>query len=82
MGPYGLGGYDIVTANHVIAIGHPGQNVSNSCWIGNIASSAVTGSAVYISSSGRLGLLFSRAGSRKRSNRWIKPAKRFWPSSR
>ena len=59
IGPYGLGGYDIVTADHVIAIGHPGQNVSNSCWIGNIATSAVTGSAVYISSDGRLGLLSS-----------------------
>ena len=23
VGPYGLGGYDIVTASHVIAIGHP-----------------------------------------------------------
>jgi hypothetical protein len=69
VGPYGLGGYDIVTASHVIAIGHPGADVSDSCWIGNIATSAVTGSAVYISSSGQLGLLSSS----RRLKKEIKP---------
>jgi hypothetical protein len=59
VGSYGLGGYDIVNADHVIAIGHPGQDVSNTTWIGNIATSVVTGSAVYISSDSQLGLLAS-----------------------
>jgi trimeric autotransporter adhesin len=35
VGPFGLNGSSVFTASNVIAIGHPGQNLSNSCWIGN-----------------------------------------------
>jgi len=53
----GLGaGNNITTANNVICIGADGNNVSNSCYIGEIfGSTSSNGTAVFINSNGRLG---------------------------
>ena len=49
-------GSGIVTANNVICIGTDGNNVDNSCYIGNIFNATSSGgSAVFINSNGRLG---------------------------
>src|SRR5882724_4389614 len=55
-------GTSVATANNVIAIGHPGANVSDSCYIGNIFQAPVDpGSAVFvvIDSNGKLGTFAS-----------------------
>ena len=52
-------GVMVTTANNVICIGAPGNNVDNSCYIGNIFSSTVTESAVFVNSNGRLGTMTS-----------------------
>ena len=49
-------GNSVITANNVIAIGAPGANVNNSCYIGNIfGATSSGGTAVFINSDGRLG---------------------------
>jgi len=49
-------GNGVSTANNVIAIGAPGANVNNSCYIGNIfGATSSGGTAVFINSDGRLG---------------------------
>ncbi len=49
-----------MTANNVICIGHEGQNLSNSCYIGNIFEATSSGgTAVFINSDGRLGTITS-----------------------
>jgi uncharacterized coiled-coil protein SlyX len=55
-------GTSVTTANNVIAIGHPGADVSDSCYIGNIFQAPVDpGSAVFvvIDSNGKLGTFAS-----------------------
>src|SRR6266545_4528506 len=57
-----LAGDNVTTADNVIAIGHPGANVSGSCYIGNIFGAPVDpGSAVYVvvDSNGKLGTIAS-----------------------
>jgi len=54
----GIGaGFAVTTANNVICIGAPGENVDNTCFIGNIYGTDEAGSisAVYINSAGQLG---------------------------
>jgi Chaperone of endosialidase len=49
-------GFNVTTANNVICIGNPGQNVGNSCYIGNIFGvTSSGGTAVFINSDGQLG---------------------------
>jgi Chaperone of endosialidase len=50
-------GSAVTTANNVICLGHPGANVSNTCFIGNVYGTNEGGaiSAVYINSNGQLG---------------------------
>lgn len=49
-------GNNVTTASNVICIGSPGQNVENSCYIGNISGADATGGdAVFITSDGKLG---------------------------
>jgi trimeric autotransporter adhesin len=49
-------GSNISTAQDVIAIGHPGANVNNSCYIGNISGADTAGGeAVFITADGKLG---------------------------
>jgi hypothetical protein len=63
-------GSGVTTANGVIAIGAAGANVSNSCFIGNIFGTTVSGgTAVFINSFGQLGTVSS---SRRFKNQ-IKP---------
>ena len=51
----GAGG-SVLTASNVICIGAPGQNVSNTCYIGNIFNTTSSGgTAVFINSDGQLG---------------------------
>jgi hypothetical protein len=54
-------GNAVTTANNVIAIGHPGLNVDNSCFIGNIRDAQVGNDsvAVMIDSFGKLGTTVS-----------------------
>jgi len=55
-------GNNVTTANHVICIGADGNNVSNSCYIGNIfGSTSSNGAAVLVNSNGRLGTMTSSA---------------------
>jgi uncharacterized coiled-coil protein SlyX len=50
-------GTNISTASNVIAIGSFGENVSDSCYIGNISGATSSGgSAVFINSDGKLGV--------------------------
>ena len=57
-----LAGFNVSTANNVICIGADGNNVDNSCYIGNIFSSASSNSvAVLVNSNGRLGTMTSSA---------------------
>jgi uncharacterized coiled-coil protein SlyX len=54
-------GFSVITANNVICIGADGQNVSNSCYIGNIAGQTVGagGSTCYVDNDGKLGVFLS-----------------------
>ncbi len=57
----GAGG-SVTTANNVICIGAFGNNVDNSCYIGNIfGSTSSNGVAVLVNSNGRLGTMTSSA---------------------
>jgi uncharacterized coiled-coil protein SlyX len=63
-------GSGVTTANGVIAIGSSGANVSNSCFIGNIFGTTVSGgTAVFINSFGQLGTVSSS----RRFKNGIKP---------
>jgi len=68
----GLGsnaGTSVTSASNVICIGTEGNNVDNSCYIGEIFSSTVSASAVFVNSNGRLGTMTSS----KRFKQDIKP---------
>ena len=55
-------GIAVVTANHVIAIGHNGQNVSNTTWINNVygvTTQSGTTAPVIVSDDGQLGTVAS-----------------------
>jgi len=67
-------GSAVTTASNVICIGDiAGQNIDNSCFINNIFNTTLTlGSAVFINSDGRLGLLTSS----QRFKEEIKPMER------
>jgi hypothetical protein len=62
----------VTTANNVIAIGHPGLNVDDSCFIGNIRDAVVAPNAapVLIDATGKLG---TTNGSSRRFKQEIKP---------
>jgi len=72
-GNIGLGfdaGVNVTTANGVICIGAPGDNVDNSCFIGQIFGTTSSGGiAVFINSNGQLGT----ATSSRRFKEEIKP---------
>jgi uncharacterized small protein (DUF1192 family) len=65
-------GTNVTTANNVTAIGHPGANVDNSCFIGNIRDTVVAPDAapVLIDSAGKLG---TTNGSSHRFKKEIQP---------
>ena len=66
-------GDNVTTANNVIAIGSPGENVSHSCYIGEIfGSTSSGGTAVFINSAGKLGTTTSS----RRFKEEIKPMER------
>jgi hypothetical protein len=51
-------GFGITTASNVIAIGAPGANVDNSCYIGGIAGADATGGdPVFVTGTGKLGTI-------------------------
>jgi hypothetical protein len=52
-------GNNVTTANNVICIGTDGNNVGDACYIGNIFTSTVNDSAVFVNSNGRLGITTS-----------------------
>jgi hypothetical protein len=55
-------GTGVTSANHTICIGADGNNVDNSCYIGNIfGSTSSNGVAVLVNSDGRLGTMTSSA---------------------
>ena len=58
-GNIGLGafaGNGVSTADHVICVGAPGANVSNSCYIGNIFNqTSPSGTGVFVNADGKLG---------------------------
>ena len=62
-------GQSVTMANNVICIGADGNDVDNSCYIGQIFSSTVSASAVFVNSNGRLGTMTSS----KRFKQDIKP---------
>jgi hypothetical protein len=63
-------GNNVSTANSVICIGAPGQDMTNSCYIGNIFNATSSaGTAVFINSDGKLGTTTSS----KRFKEEIKP---------
>jgi hypothetical protein len=63
-------GLGVFTANSVICIDHPGQDVSNSCFIGQIfGETSSGGTAVFINSDGKLGTTTSS----RRFKEGIKP---------
>jgi trimeric autotransporter adhesin len=65
-------GNNVTTANHVIAIGNPGADVNNSCFIGQIrgvTTAHADAVPVYIDSAGQLGTISSS----RRFKREIKP---------
>jgi Chaperone of endosialidase len=67
-----LAGHNVTTANNVIAIGLPGENVSDRCYIGNIRGRPVgngDGINVIVDSSGQLGT----SNSSRRFKKNIKP---------
>jgi hypothetical protein len=66
-------GVSVTTANNVICIGLPGQNVSNSCYIGQIFGTTSSGGiGVFINSDGKLGTTTSS----QRFKEAIKPMER------
>ena len=66
-------GINVGTADHVICIGADGQNVSNSCYIGQIfGATSSAGTAVFINSDGKLGTTTSS----RRFKEEIKPMER------
>jgi hypothetical protein len=70
------------SSGNVIAIGSPGDDVDNSCFIGNIRDVQTHNAdaiAVVVDSAGQLGTASSSARFRRRLNKWTRPAK---PSSR
>ena len=72
-------GSSVNTATNVICIGVPGENVSDSCYIGNIfGATSSSGSAVFVNGNGKLGPAPRPGGLRKTLNQWIRRAK---PSS-
>ena len=63
-------GANVTTADQVICIGAGGENVSNSCYIGNIFSATSgSGTAVFVNSAGKLGT----STSSRRFKQQIKP---------
>ena len=55
-------GQNVTTANNVICIGAPGNNVGNACYIGQIfGATSSNGVAVFVNSNGRLGTMTSSA---------------------
>jgi hypothetical protein len=53
-------GASVTTANNVISIGHPGDNISDSCFIGNIfGATSVLGVGVFVNANGQLGTITS-----------------------
>jgi hypothetical protein len=53
-------GASVTTASNVISIGHPGDNISDSCFIGNIfGATSVLGVGVFVNVTGQLGTLTS-----------------------
>jgi hypothetical protein len=63
-------GANVTTADQVICIGAAGENVSNSCYIGNIFSATSgSGTAVFVNSAGKLGT----STSSRRFKQQIKP---------
>jgi uncharacterized coiled-coil protein SlyX len=65
-----VAGTGVTTATNVIAIGTAGNNVDNSCYIGNIFNATSSGgTAVFINSNGRLGTITSS----RRFKQEIKP---------
>ena len=80
----GAGG-NVSTANNVICIGAnvAGNNVDDSCYIGNIfGSTSSNGVAVFVNSNGRLGTMTSSARFKDEISRWTTPAKHFSRSRR
>src|SRR5205085_11083308 len=76
-------GSNVTTANNVICIGAAGNNVENSCFIGNIfGATSSNGVAVLINSNGRLGTMTSSARFKMRSSQWTTPVKRSLLSNR
>jgi hypothetical protein len=66
-------GFHVTTADNVICIGELGENVSNSCYIGQIfGATSSGGTAVFINSDGRLGTTTSS----RRFKEEIKPMER------
>ena len=57
----GTAGTSVTTASNVIAINHPGANVDNSCYIGNIYGASIdpTNSLVGVDLNGKLGVTVS-----------------------
>jgi uncharacterized coiled-coil protein SlyX len=71
MGLGAFAGFNVTTATNVIAIGADGNNVSNSCYIGNIfGATSSNGAAVFVNSNGRLGTIVSS----RRFKKKIRPA--------
>jgi hypothetical protein len=63
-------GFDVTTASNVICIGTAGQNMDNSCYVGNIFGAiSVSGTDVFINSQGKLGT----ATSSRRFKEHVKP---------
>jgi hypothetical protein len=63
-------GANVITANNVICIGAPGNDIDDSCYIGNIFNAtSVNGVGVFVNSNGRLGTTTSS----KRFKEQIKP---------
>jgi hypothetical protein len=65
-------GFNVFAASNVIAIGNPGQDLSNSCYIGNIFGQPVAGGSgtqVFVDANGKLGTILSS----RRFKRDIKP---------
>jgi trimeric autotransporter adhesin len=68
-----LAGQNVDSANNVICIGADGQNVSNSCYIGQIfGATSSGGTAVFINANGKLGTTTSS----RRFKEQIKPMER------
>ena len=74
----GAGG-SVMTANNVICIGAnvSGENVSNSCYVGNIfGATSSSGVAVFVNGSGKLGTITSSKRFKEEIKPMGKPAKR------